>query len=548
MIAANCNVAMVNSTSPGTSAEDHSLRLAEGITMPTSRDQMRTAEVIASLCLATDLGMGFPFEHGLHGTLTTMRLCEALGVDHETRVRTYYASLLMYVGCTVDGQEVAALFGGSMTENHTHRQFGSRLESLIGVARSLPTPGGSLPQQAFEMAAGLPKAYSFVSGHFAALCEVAGMLADRLGMPDSISGMFPLLTERWDGRSVLERASGDEIPLPIRIVHVGRDAAYQRLMGDDDYVKSIIAARSGRAFDPDVARCFLENADDVLGSTDLPASAWADVEATEPKPWLMLEGDEIDRALGAIGLFSDLASPYLTGHCAGVAELAESAARLAGFDDDEIVVIRRAGLVHDMGRAAIGARVWGKSSPLDADEREQVRLHPYQTGRVLDRADAMAEISAVAVAHHERLDGSGYHRGLDASALSPASRLLAAADAFHAKTEPRPYRDPMSAGAAAEVMAQRARDGFLDPMMVKAVVEAAGEGPPQLERPAGLTDREAEVLGLIGRGLRTKQIARQLDISPKTVDRHIQNSYRKIGVSSRAAATLYATEKGLIPR
>ncbi|HEU4321416.1 MAG TPA: HD domain-containing phosphohydrolase [Acidimicrobiia bacterium] len=516
--------------------------------MPTPADQIRTAQVIASLCLATDLGMGFPFEHGLHATLTTMRLCAALGVDDETRVRTFYASLLMYAGCTVDAVERAEIFGGSMTRYHTHRQFGSKLESLTGVAMSLPSPRNSTPRRIYEIASGLPRASRFVTGHFAALCEVAGMLAHRLGMPDSISGMFPLLTERWDGASILERARGDEIPLPVRIVHVGRDATYQRLVGDDDHVKDVIQARSGKAFDPEVVACFLRNADEVLGPFALPATAWSEIESAEPKPWMMLEGSEIDRALGAIGVFSDLASPYLTGHSAGVADLVHSAALLAGFDEEEARIVRRAGFVHDVGRTAIGSKVWGKSVPLDADEREQVRLHPYHTGRVLARADSLSDIAGVAVAHHERLDGSGYHRGLDASSLSPSARLLAAADAFHSKTEPRPYRDLMSDAEATELVVRRAREGFLDPVMVEAVVEAAGQGSPRLERPAGLTDREVEVLGLVARGLRTKQIARKLEISPKTVDRHIQNSYRKIGVSSRAAATLYATEKGFIPR
>ena len=124
--------------------------------MPTPRDQMRTAEVIASLCLATDLGMGFPFEHGLHATLTTMRLSEALGVDDDTAVRAFYASLLMYSGCTVDAVERAELFGGSMTRHHTHRQFGSKVESLVGVAKSLPSPRSSPPRRAYEIATGLP--------------------------------------------------------------------------------------------------------------------------------------------------------------------------------------------------------------------------------------------------------------------------------------------------------------------------------------------------------------------------------------------------------
>jgi HD-GYP domain-containing protein (c-di-GMP phosphodiesterase class II) len=167
---------------------------------------------------------------------------------------------------------------------------------------------------------------------------------------------------------------------------------------------------------------------------------------------------------------------------------------------------------------------------------------------VLAHSSFLSELGAVAMAHHERLDGSGYHRGLDGSSLSRTARLLAVADAFQSKTESRPYRDSLSPQAATEALVEKAKAGVLDPVMVRAVAEAAGEPPPTIERLAGLTERESEVLGLLARGLQTKQIARELDISAKTVDRHIQNGYRKIGVSSRAAATLFAAENGLIPR
>ena len=517
-------------------------------TRPEPTEEVRAAEVIASLCLATDLGMGFPFEHGLHATLVTMRLCEALGVDEDTLIRTYYACLLMYAGCTVDGEERSEIFGGSMTEHFTHRQFGSRFESLSGVVMALPFPDANLPERAWQVVTGLPRAARFIDGHFAALCEVAGMLAERLGMPNSIHGMFPLLTERWDGKSVLKRAGGDDIPLPLRIIQVGRDATYQRLIGDDEYVKDVLRARAGNAFDPDVVAVFVSNANEVLGPPEPPKTVWEDVLASEPRPRLILEGPVIERALRAMGAFSDLVSPYLSGHSSGVAELAGTAAELRGFPHAEVKTIRRAGFVHDLGRTAVSSRIWNKPGPLTTDERERTRLHPYHTDRVLARSPFLAELGSVAMAHHERLDGSGYHRGLDISSLSPASRLLAAADAFRSKIQPRPYREALTPERATEVLVDKAEQGGFDPAMVMAIAEAAGQTPPTIERRGGLTEREVEVVSLLARGLQTKQIARELDISPKTVDRHIQNSYRKMGVSSRAAATLFASENGLVSR
>jgi HD-GYP domain-containing protein (c-di-GMP phosphodiesterase class II) len=452
----------------------------------------------------------------------------------------------MYMGCTVDEDERSELFPGDLAEHFTHRQFGTRPEILGGVARALQTPGASLPRRSWEVVAGLPRSLRFISGHVNALCEVAGMLAQRLGVPESVYGMFPLLTERWDGKSILGRARGEDIPLPIRIIQVARDASYQRLLGDDDYVASVLTSRAGKAFDPGVVEVFVGNISDLLGSSEVAGTAWHEVLESEPKPWLSLEGDAIDRALAAIGTFADLVSPYLTGHSSGVAELAASAAEIHGLEPAEVTTIRRAGLVHDVGRTAISSRIWDKPGPLNADEREQARLHPYQTERVLAHSSFLAEVGSIAMAHHERLDGTGYHRGLEVSSLPLAARLLAAADAFRSKTEPRPYRDAMQPEEATEVLVGKAGQGGLDPAAVAAVAKAAGQTPPPAERPAGLTERETEVVRLLSRGLRTKQIARELDISPKTVDRHIQNAYRKMGVTSRAAATLFAAENGLV--
>jgi HD-GYP domain-containing protein (c-di-GMP phosphodiesterase class II) len=509
--------------------------------------QVRTADVIAALCLATDLGMGFPFEHGLTATLATMRLCDVMGVDTETARVTYYVSLLMYSGCTVDAEERSRIFGDSLTQHHTHRQHGSQWESIVGIAAALPSPEASWPRRTYQTVTRLPRARSFAPRHFEAFCEVAGMLAERLGLPGAISQFFPYLSERWDGASLLGRARGEDIPLPLRITHVGRDATYQRLMANDDHVVETIRSRSGHAFDPVVADAFLANAADVLGPAEPERSAWDAVLDAEPGPPLTLRDEQVDRALWAMGAFADTASPYLTGHSAGVGELACRAAEALGMGQAGATALRRAGYLHDLGRAAVNPRVWAKAGRLSADEWEQVRLHPYHTERVLVRSPFLAPYAEIACAHHERLDASGYHRGVNAAALPRAARLLAAADAFQCKTEPRPYREALSPQQATRVLVTRAEAGRLDPEMVVAVAEAADQEAPPIRRPAGLTEREVEVIRLLARGRATKQIASNLAISAKTADRHVQNIYGKIGVRSRAAATLYAVENGLVP-
>jgi HD-GYP domain-containing protein (c-di-GMP phosphodiesterase class II) len=372
------------------------------------------------------------------------------------------------------------------------------------------------------------------------------MLTDRLGLPRSVGVLFAHVAERWDGKGQPGRAKRDQIPLPVRIVHVARDAAFQHMLGGDKYAARIVGERAGHAFDPDVAAVFLDSAAEIL-APDTTVSAWKGTLAVEPHPWLTLEGEAIDRALAAIGDFTDLASPYLVGHSRGVAELAAAASERCRLDPAEVVLVRRAGLVHDLGRVAVPVRIWQKRGPLTADEWERVRLHPYYIERVLTHSTFLSDLAPVASRHHERLDGSGYHRGLSAAMLMAPARLLAAADAYHAMTEPRPHRAALSPEQAADTLGAECRAGLYDVDAVAAVLEAAGQRVPRIARPAGLTEREVEVIALLARGLQTKQIAGVLGISIKTADRHIEHAYRKIGVSTRAAAALFAMEHGLAP-
>jgi HD-GYP domain-containing protein (c-di-GMP phosphodiesterase class II)/DNA-binding CsgD family transcriptional regulator len=510
------------------------------------RDTVRAAEIVASLCLATDLGMGFPFEHGFHATLMAMRLADLLEVDPSTRRDTYYSCLMVYAGCTTDAYEGTTIFAGSATEDFIPHLFGSRAEQAIGAIRAMPPPEANALRRAYETAKRIPRALAGNVPHQRSLCEVAEIMADRLGMPSEFAEMFYFFTERWDGRGLLGRARGDEIPMPLRISMVARDIAFQRVIGGDERALAIIRNRGGLAFDPNVVGTFASNASEVFRAGEPSESTWELVLDAEPKPHVVLDEAGIDRALSAIADFSDLLAPSLTGHSSGVANLAGRAAELAGLGPEEVKTLHRASLVHDIGRVAVTPRIWEKPGRLTADEMEQVRLHPYQSERVLRRSPFLADLAALASCHHERLDGSGYHRGLTAQSMSPGSRLIAAADSFHALTEPRAHRGAHGADAAAETVVDLANSGVLDPLMVRAVVEAAGEPTPNVEMPAGLTEREMEVLTFLARGLQTKQIARHFDLSRKTVDTHIQAAYRKMGVSTRAAATLFAMEHGLI--
>ncbi|MFA9444936.1 HD domain-containing phosphohydrolase [Egicoccus sp. AB-alg6-2] len=471
--------------------------------------------------------MGFPFEHGLHATLMAMRLAELLEVDRDTVAMTYFTSLLMYSGCTSDADVSMRLFGGSQTEHVTPVHFDRRLRRIGGVVRALPSPEAPPLRRAAQIAVRLPRAARQAGPHFAAFCEVAEMLAERLGLPATVQGLMRLLTERWDGGGPLRRAEGDELPLALRIAQVARDVAFQRLVHGDEGAVQVVRDRSGHAFDPKVVGAFVAAWRDVFAAADVASSAWEATLDAEPAPWRHLDGGGIDRALAAMGMLADLTSPFQSGHSSGVAALAEAAARQCGLDDVEVVRVRRAALVHDVGRAATHPAVWQKRGPLGADEWEQVRLHAYHTERVLARAPSLAPLADLARSHHERLDGSGYHRALPAASLPRAARLLAVADAFHAMTEPRPHRAALTARQAGAILAADADAGRHDPDAVAAVLAAAGQPVPPIARPSQLTVRETQVVGLVARGLLTKQVAKELGISVKTADRHLQHAYRR---------------------
>jgi DNA-binding CsgD family transcriptional regulator len=215
--------------------------------------------------------------------------------------------------------------------------------------------------------------------------------------------------------------------------------------------------------------------------------------------------------------------------------------------ESEATTLWRAALVHDLGRLGVSNAIWDKQGPLTNAEWERVRLHPYLSERMLARPTALARLGTIAGLHHERMDGSGYPRGLSGSALGPAARLLAAADVYHAMTEPRPHRPPRPPAVATSELRAEAKAGRLDGEAVNAVLEAAGHRVRRRrEWPVGLTPREVEVLALVARGSSNKEIARRLSISAKTVGNHVEHIYRKIGVTSRAGAALFATRHGLL--
>ena len=263
---------------------------------------------------------------------------------------------------------------------------------------------------------------------------------------------------------------------------------------------------------------------------------------------MRIGGERIDAAFGAIAALTGLKSPWLREHSTAVAELAEAAAWRLGLPAETVTFLRRAGLAHDLGRVGVSNAIWEKPGPLGFGEWERVRLHSYYTERAFAQSEALAPIGRLAGSHHERLDGSGYHRGLRGPALDLAARVLAAADSYVAMREARSYREALEPAAVEAELRRDVADGRLDAEAVDAVLAAAGHTVAKRsgERPAGLTRRELEVLLSLVHGHSNQAIADGLGISARTVGHHIQHVYRKAGVRSRAAATVWAFENDLV--
>jgi HD-GYP domain-containing protein (c-di-GMP phosphodiesterase class II) len=256
----------------------------------------------------------------------------------------------------------------------------------------------------------------------------------------------------------------------------------------------------------------------------------------------------VETALTGVADFVDLKSPYTLGHSRAVADLVTAVATAMSLPEGETTTVRRAALVAGFGRLGVSNAIWDKHGPLGAGEWERVRMHPYLTERMLRQSGWLAPYGAIAVQLRERLDGTGYPRGLTGGLLSTPARILAAADAYQSMIEPRAHREALPAAAAATELRQDVIAGRLDSAAVAGVLEAAGHvRSRRRDHAAGLTGREVDVLRLLARGLSSKQIAERLVISPKTARNHIEHIYVKIGASSRATASLFAMQQGLLP-
>ena len=507
--------------------------------------QLRLVELLGAISLATDLGTGQPHFHGVRTSVLAVAVGRELGLDEAAVADVQQVALLRFLGCTADTAQTARMTGG---------------DDLAFLAAMAPVAMGAKPEMARRLVstvgAGQPAlrraalaagALSDPGGarrSLSAHCEVAALLAGRLGAGPAVKQALAHGYERWDGAGFPDGLAGEAVPLAVRVAVVARDAELWWRAGPAEMTQ-VLRARQGHAYDPAVARACLAVAAGVLAGLD-QADAWQAMLATSPGGDQIAAGG-LDPALEAVADFADLKSPWTRGHSPRVAGLAAAAARQAGMAAPEVTRLRRAALVHDLGRVGVPNGIWDRAGVLGVADWERVRMHPYLTESTLACCPALADLGRLAGSHHERLDGSGYHRGT--RDLGLAERLLAVADVVTAMGEQRPHRPVATPAQISDAIGAEVDAGRLDRTAADAVLTAAGQPAVPARRaawPAGMSDREVEVLRLIARGQTNKEVAASLHLSAKTVGRHVENIYAKIGASSRAGAAVFAMEHRLL--
>jgi HD-GYP domain-containing protein (c-di-GMP phosphodiesterase class II)/DNA-binding CsgD family transcriptional regulator len=515
---------------------------------------LRRAELLASLSLAADLGMGQPLESAQRTAILTVALGRAAGLAAREMKDAYYVAFLRYVGCTADAPIAAAVFGGDeiAARGWLAPCDWSKPTDVMRVLMRNIGAGKSVLQRA-RLYAGLFVKMPRLTGTTESHCEVAQALADDLGCSVRVREALGYAFERWDGKGIPRKKKGQAIPLAMRVAQVADDAQAFHRSGGVAGTAAMLAARAGRALDPTLAETARAGAAEILAALEV-ASVWDAAIAAEPGAPDYVDEAAIDGALQAMGAFADLKSSYTRGHSAGVAELAAGAAERLGLGAEAVAEVRRAGYVHDVGRAGVSAGVWEKEGPLTDGEWEKVRQHASYTERILARPPLLARLGVLGSLDHERMDGTGYQR-LAAASLPPGARVLAAADMYQAMRETRPHRRSIARGEVAATLEGEAAKGRLDREAVRAVLETAGDRVARArgrgrggagDCPGGLSDEEIEVLRLVSRGLTNKQVVAKLELPARVVRECLAGAYEKIGVTTRAGAAMFAMKNGIV--
>lgn len=507
------------------------------------------AEIIGALASATVMTIGLSPDAPFSNTLLSLALGRRVGLTPEQSAALYWYSLLRYAGCHAENHAFSAIVGDEIAFNRGYAAIDTAnprelIPLLAGlIARNHAGEGTLKAWMAVlaGIATGQRDAEAMIAGH----CEVAEHLARRLGFEGRVIDALGQFRERWDGKGLPFHVAGEDILIEVRIAALCHDAALlDGLIGREEMLATV-RKRRGTAYDPGLVDAFLATADALLAeiAVDDPRAA---VLALESGGISALTGGEIDSACMVIADFCDLQLPSGIRHSTAVATLADHAAGQLRLPGAQRTDLYRAALLHDIGYSALPVRARGGHGDTRGIAGD-VKLHPFHGEEIVGRIAGLSAVAGILGRHHEAPDGSGYFRGLSGVALSLPSRILAAAELYQSVREGRFGAPPKDEAGAVQVIRFAVTAGTIDPDAGKAILAAAGHKVPvkHMGQVAGLTGRELDTLRLAVTGMSMKEMGKRLGISPKTVDNHLQSIYGKIGVRTRAGATLFAIEHGL---
>ncbi len=520
---------------------------------------VRMADVLGAFSLASDFALGLQAEHGVRSCYLGMHIADELRLSAEDRAHLYYAELLKDAGCTTWTSQLATFWLVDELVAKRDLQFfrdaGNPLDVISWLAKYVAA-GAPLTTRVTRSVDFLANGKEFMREGFESTCRVAARIAERLGMPEPVRAALMQVFEQWDGRGMPTGASREAISVISRIVLLTSFLeVFHRVQGREG-ARRVALARRGKAFDPQIVDAFIS-----VARSDEFWRGFEDEQVAE-RVAAMEPQDSTHRTLGpekvmdvalALADYADMKSPHLAGHSRRVADMAERISRVMRFAEPQIATTTIAALTHDVGIVAVSSFVLNKADAQRTQaEREEARLHPYHSQRILAKIPALETVSHIAAAHHERIDGGGFFRGLSGFQVPLGARVVAVADRFDELTHDTPEAPALDTEAAVEAL-RRESGTSLAPEAVEALIAAldGGEGArrPRARRrewPDGLTDREVEVLRLAARGLSRKELAKALFVSEGTVRSHLEHIYAKVGVANRSAATLYAMEHDLI--
>lgn len=512
------------------------------------------ATLLCALSFATGLGFGGHMEHGLGSAALGLRLADELGLAEEEREAIFYGALLKDVACTACAAGIAAFFPDDeqISLADVILLDPSNLGEMMGWLSRYLRLDAQFPKRMARLFSFLAQCAPLVRETMRSHCEIAELFARQLGFSDTVQQALRFQWERWDGRGMAYGLKGEAIPRAARLLHLAQVLDLVQRLGGPEAADTLAREKRASRFDPQGVDAFLAlSGQDDFWSTLEGQSAQETLLTRRPstRADLAYEGQN-ESICEVLADFVDLKTRETWHHSRTVAQIAVNIGSSLHLDAHELIKLRCAALVHDLGKVAVPIAIVIKGETCSRSEWEVYRLHPYHTQRILEQVETLRDLAPAASAHHEWMNGQGYHRQLSGTQIPLHGRILAVANSYVRLL----YQQPEEQRDTAAILQQmRPRVGTqFDSACYEALVavltgaDAASSLVRRTRKAGNLSEREVEVLCLLAQGLHTPQIARTLSISKKTVEHHLTHIYNKIGVTCQTAAVVYAVQHGLV--